>query len=99
MMCRNCQRGGFSSLDHCATCQRSLCRECFNRGCCGKSPALSGQHYDRRGFPVPVVMDDDPDDSDSTPLESFDPDCDMGDTGDSFGFDYGGEGGVDGGGE
>lgn len=79
MRCQRCQRGGFNSLDFCAVCLRSLCVGCFHDGCCTHTPALSGQHYDRRGQPKPVLQDERDEDGDMvmdpTPTVPVDPSC------------------------
>jgi hypothetical protein len=32
--------------DYCATCSRNLCEACMAAGCCGTTPAVSGQATD-----------------------------------------------------
>jgi hypothetical protein len=34
--------GGFALFDYCAVCSRDLCDECMGKGCCGNTPARSG---------------------------------------------------------
>jgi len=42
----NVKAGGFDLLDYCAVCSRDLCDDCMAKGCCGNTPARSGNAED-----------------------------------------------------
>lgn len=50
MQCERCKKtaGGFRLFDYCAKCGKNLCQECMQQGCCGTSPAQSGEAQDHK---------------------------------------------------
>lgn len=34
---------GYALFDYCAECSKNLCPKCMAKGCCGHTPALSGE--------------------------------------------------------
>lgn len=48
MTCERCsaESKGFELFDYCTNCGKNLCDKCLKEGCCGKSPAESGQKED-----------------------------------------------------
>lgn len=51
MKCERCKvdSQGYDLHDYCALCSKNLCSRCMARGCCGLTPARSGQDSDVRG--------------------------------------------------
>lgn len=50
MTCERCgattNPQSYELFDYCATCSKNLCGACMAKGCCGKTPAESGQAAD-----------------------------------------------------
>lgn len=48
--CSQCKVAFYSPgtwfMDYCALCSRHLCHQCMMSGCCGRTPAQSGQEAD-----------------------------------------------------